>query len=98
MALPSTVIVIDASASVEALRRAASLLEDGSGTVKLQGVCTLRSVSGRITCEVPDPLADQHRCAEELTVLLENGRRALADSALAAHLPDRPLEWRVVAT
>lgn len=89
-------LLIDASASEERLRRAGALLAGCGGLVLLDGVTALRPGPRAIRCEVIDPTPHGHRCAEEFKVLIENAARELARSALARHLPRRPLRWSVV--
>jgi len=88
-------VVIDARAGAREVARAVALLRSSRGTVNVEGVCGVSATADRLFFEVPDPLPDQHRCAEELAVLLENARRAFAATTLAASLPDLPQEWRV---
>ncbi|MDE2347749.1 MAG: hypothetical protein KGL92_04515 [Gammaproteobacteria bacterium] len=89
-------LVIDAASSAERLRLAGARLERCEGLVMLDGVAVLRPRPGAISCEVIDRSPDGHRCAEEFKVLVENAARDLARSALAGHLPRRPLRWSVV--
>ncbi len=72
------------------------MLDRCEGVVMLRSVVALRATPDAIWCEVIDPTPDSHRCAEEFKVLVENAAYALAESKLAAHLPRRPLQWRVV--
>jgi hypothetical protein len=89
-------LIVDEIASEQHLAEAAKVLDRCEGVVMLRVVVALRPTPHAIWCEVIDPTPDSHRCAEEFKVLVENAAYALAESKLAAHLPQRPLQWIVV--
>lgn len=89
-------LLVDETSSEQSLLLAAEMLDHCEGVVMLGGVAALRSTPQVILCEVIDPMPNSHRCAEEFKVLIENAQRGLAASKLAALLPRRPLQWRVV--
>jgi hypothetical protein len=89
-------LVVDDASSEQRLALAADILDRCEGVVMLDGAIAVRSTPDVILCEVVDPMATAHRCAEEFKVLVENAGRRLAGSRLASRLPDRPMRWRVV--
>jgi hypothetical protein len=93
----SAVLRIHESSSQQELAAAAQRLRRGEGAVELEGVTTLVPEHGGIVAEIRlDAGSAAMRCAEEFKVLIENASRALANSALAAHLPPHVVHWRVV--
>jgi hypothetical protein len=87
---------IDSGAAPERLRLAAEALWESSRVVLLDDSVALHSSPRELVCEVIEPAGEAHRCAEEYKVMVENAARALEASPLAALLPERPRQWRVM--
>lgn len=89
-------LAIESGASEQRLALAAEILASGAGVVLLEDIVALRPSRYELLCEVIDTMPTAHRCANEYEVLVENARRALEASKLAALLPDLPRSWLVV--
>lgn len=89
-------LAVEATSPEPILVAAAQKLADGRGVVVLEGTLVLRSMGTLLLCDVIDPMPSTRKCENEFGVLVENAQRTLDGSRLRAHLPDRPLRWRVV--
>ena len=89
-------LAVEANSPEPILAAAAERLADGRGVVVLEGTLILRSVGTLLLCDVVDPMPATRKCENEFGVLVENAQRTLDGSRLRAHLPNRPLRWRVV--
>jgi hypothetical protein len=96
MSVYESAFSLETGASDERVERASEVLTDGAGIVVFDGFLALRRAGRQLLCEVIDPTPSAHRCANEYEVLVENARRALEASKLAARLPWRPRKWIVV--
>ena len=84
MSVYESAFSLETGASDERVERAAEVLTDGAGIVVFDGFLALRRAGRQLLCEVIDPTPSAHRCANEYEVLVENARRALEASKLAA--------------
>lgn len=87
---------VDEDSTAGQLDLAAQRLARCEGVVVLAGTLALRATATALTCEVIDPAAGSHRCAEEFKVMIEDAGRRLAASRLAERLPRKALHWVVV--
>jgi hypothetical protein len=88
---------IEIGDSDEGFSLAEKALAAGERVVTFGGSLLLRSARGELLCAVVDPAPAERRCENEYEVLVENTRRALEGSKLAALLPGFRRRWLVVA-
>jgi hypothetical protein len=83
-------------ASPQRIERAASVLDRGEEVVLIDGQLALRLESGRIMCEVIDPLFDGPKLEQRYRALVQSAQQLLSASPLSAYARTKNLEWLVV--